>query len=82
VKAACTARPATVRAEAEAVAKKRLAESVKETAPQVKVTPAGQAAPEVPAVSPAADNEKQAAPRRLSLADLREAARRRRDAAV
>jgi ProP effector len=72
----------TVTPEAEAVAKKRLAESVNETAPQVKVAPAGQAAPEVPAVRPAAENEKPAAPKRLSLADLREAGRRRRETAA
>jgi len=72
----------TVTAEDEAVAKKRLAESVNETAPQVKVAPAGQAAPEVPAVRPAAENEKPAAPKRLSLADLREAGRRRRETAA
>ena len=72
----------TVTPEAEAVAKKRLAESVNETAPQVKVAPAGQAAPEVPAVRPAAENEKPAAPKRLSLADLREAGRRPRETAA
>ena len=72
----------TVTAEDEAVAKKRLAESVNETASQVKVALAGQAAPEVPAVRPAAENEKPAAPKRLSLADLREAGRRRREAAA
>jgi hypothetical protein len=72
----------TVTPEAEAVAKKRLAESVNETAPQVKVAPAGQAAPEVSAVSPAAENKKPAAPKRLSLADLREAGRRRRETAA
>ena len=72
----------TVTPEDEAVAKKRLAESVNETAPQVKVAPARQAAPEVPAVRPAAENEKPAAPKRLSLADLREAGRRRRETAA
>ena len=72
----------TVTPEAEAVAKKRLAESVNETAPQVKVAPAGQAAPELPAVRPAAETEKPPAPKRLSLADLREAGRRRREAAA
>ena len=64
----------TVTPEAEAVAKKRLAESVNETATQVKVAPAGQATP--------AENEKPAAPKRLSLADLREAGRRRRETAA
>jgi hypothetical protein len=49
---------------------------------QVKVAPAGQATPEVPAVRPAAENEKPAAPKRLSLADLREANRRRRETAA
>jgi len=72
----------TVTPEAETVAKKRLAESMNETAPQVKVAPAGHAAPELPAVRPAAENEKPAAPKRLSLADLREAGRRRREAAA
>ena len=72
----------TVTPEAEAVAKKRLAESVNETVPQAKVAPAGQATPEVPAVRPAAENEKPAAPKRLSLADLREANRRRRETAA
>ena len=72
----------TVTPEDEAVAKKRLAEPVDETAPQVKVAPDGQAAPEVPAVGPAAENEKPAAPKRLSLADLREAGRRRRETAA
>jgi ProP effector len=72
----------TVTPEDEAVAKKRLAESVNETAPQVKVALAGQDAPELPDVRPAAENEKPAAPKRLSLADLREAGRRRREAAA
>src|SRR6516165_10036390 len=72
----------TVTPEVEAVAKRRLTESVNETAAQVKVAPARQAAPEVPAVRPAAENEKPAAPKRLSLADLREAGRRRREAAA
>jgi hypothetical protein len=72
----------TVTPDAEAVAKKRLAESVNETAPQVKAAPAGQAAPEVPALRPAAENEKPSAPKRLSLADLREAGRRRRETAA
>ena len=72
----------TVAPEAEAVAKKRLAESVNETAAQVKVALAGQDAPELPAARPAAKNEKPAAPKRLALADLREAGRRRREAAA
>src|SRR5262249_17766566 len=68
----------TVTPDEEAVAKKRLAESVNEKAPQVKVAPAGQAAPEVPA----AENPKPPAPKTLSLADLREAGRRRRETAA
>ena len=66
----------TVTPEDEAVAKKRLAEPVDETAPQVKVGPA-QAV-----LQPAAENPKPPAPKRLSLADLREAGRRRREAAA
>ena len=62
--------------EDEAVAKKRLVEPVDETAPQVKVGPA-QAV-----LQPAAENPKPPAPKRLSLADLREAGRRRREAAA
>ena len=62
----------TVTPEDEAVAKKRLAEPVDQTAPQVKVGPA-QAV-----LQPAAENPKPPAPKRLSLADLREAGRRRR----
>jgi len=74
----------TVTPEDEAVAKKRLAESVNETAPQVKVAPA-QAVPEESPIEPAAENPKPpvpSAPKRLSLADLREAGRRRREAAA
>ena len=63
--------------EDEAVAKKRLAEPVDETAPQVKVGPA-QAVSKASPIEPAAENPKPPAPKRLSLADLREAGRRRR----
>jgi ProP effector len=66
----------TVTPEDEAVARKRLAESVKREAPQATVPPA-QAV-----LEPAAENPKPPAPKRLSLADLREAGRRRREAAA
>ena len=62
----------TVTPEAEAVAKKRLAESVNETPPQVKLAPARAV------LEPAAENPKPPALKRLSLADPREAGRRRR----
>ena len=62
----------TVTPEDEAVARRRLAESVKREARQATPPPA-QAV-----LEPAAENEKPAAPKRLSLADLREAGRRRR----
>ena len=68
----------SVTPEGEAVAKKRLAELAKATAPGTKL-PAGRAAP---AMRPAAETEKPAAPKRLSLADLREAGRRRRGVAA
>ena len=67
--------------EDEAVAKKRLVEPVDETAPQVKVGPA-QAVSKASPIEPAAENPKPPAPKRLSLADLREAGRRRREAAA
>ena len=66
----------TVTPEEEAVARRRLAESVKREARQATVPPA-QAVFE-----PAAENPKPPAPKRLSLADLREAGRRRREAAA
>src|SRR6516165_8201861 len=71
----------TVTAEDEAVAKARLAELAKGTAPPAKV-PAAQAGPEAPARAPTAENQKPPVPKRLSLADLREAGRRRREAAA
>jgi ProP effector len=74
-----------VTAEDEAVAKKRLADSVKETTPSAKLAPTGKAPPEAPAEKPTAENHKSSAPsapKRLSLADLREAGRRRREAAA
>src|SRR5215471_8947501 len=64
--------------EEEAVATERLAEMAKGAAPRPKVAPALQAPPEAPATRPTAESEKPAAPKRLSLADLREAGRRRR----
>jgi ProP effector len=64
--------------EEESAAKKRLADSAKLIAPGAEVATARQAAPEVPA----AENEKPAPPKGLSLADLREAGRRRREAAA
>ena len=71
----------TVTAEDEAVAKARLAELAKGTALPAKVPPA-KAGPEAPARAPTAENPKPPAPKRLSLADLREAGRRRRGAAA
>jgi ProP effector len=65
----------TVTPEGEAIAKTRLAESVRE-ARQATVPPA-QAA-----LEPAAETPKPPAPKRLSLADLREAGRRRREDAA
>ena len=61
----------------EAVARRRLAESVKREARQATVPPA-QAVPKVSTIETAAENPKPPAPKRLSLADLREAGRRRR----
>src|SRR6516162_11725522 len=66
----------TVTPEDEAVARRGLAESVKREARQATVPPA-QAV-----LEPAAENPKPPAPKRLSLADLREAGRRRREAAA
>jgi ProP effector len=71
----------TVTPEDEAVAKARLAELAKGTAQRAKVPPA-KAGPEAPARAPTAENPKPPAPKRLSLADLREAGRRRRGAAA
>ena len=71
----------TVTPEDEAVARKRLAESVKREAPQATVPPA-QAVPKASPIEPTAENPKPPAPKRLSLADLREAGRRRREAAA
>ena len=67
----------TVTPEEEAVARRRLAESVKHEARQATVPPA-QAVPKVSPIETAAENPKPPAPNRLSLADLREAGRRRR----
>jgi sRNA-binding protein len=69
----------TVTPEDEAIAKTRLAESAKGVA--AKVAPAAQTGAEG-AASPTAGNQKPPAPKRLSLADLREAGRRRRGAAA
>jgi ProP effector len=71
----------TVTPEDEAVAKARLAELAKGTAPGAKV-PSAKAGPEAPARTTATENPKPPAPKRLSLADLREAGRRRREAAA
>jgi ProP effector len=71
----------TVAPEVEAVAKARLAELAKGTALGAKV-PAAQAVPKASPIEPAAENQKPPAPKRLSLADLREAGRRRRGAAA
>ena len=70
----------TVTAEDEKVAKARLADK-KGASPRAQVPPAGQAEPE-PAMRAAEENQKPSAPKRLSLADLREAGRRRREAAA
>ena len=67
----------TVTPEDEAVARRRLAESVKREARQATVPPA-QAVPKASPIEPATENPKPPAPKRLSLADLREAGRRRR----
>jgi ProP effector len=74
----------TVTPEDEAVAKARLAELAKGTAPGAKV-PAAQAVPKASSIEPASENPKPPvppAPKRLSLADLRDAGRRRREAAA
>jgi ProP effector len=67
----------TVTPEDETVAKARLAEFKKDASPREQVPP-----PEAPAMRPAEENQKPSAPKRLSLADLREAGRRRREAAA
>jgi sRNA-binding protein len=67
--------------EEEAVAKARLAELAKGIAPRTKV-PAAQAVPKASSIEPAAESQKPPVPKRLSLADLREAGRRRREAAA
>ena len=61
----------TVTPEDEAVAKAKLAE------PRAQVPP-----PDASVMRPAEENQKPSAPKRLSLADLREAGRRRREAAA
>jgi sRNA-binding protein len=61
--------------EDETVAKARLADK-KRASSRSQVPP-----PEAPAMRPAEENQKPPAPKRLSLADLREAGRRRREAA-
>ena len=66
----------TVTPEDEAVARRRLAESVKHEAREA-TEPPPQAV-----LEPAAENAKPPAPKRLSLADLREAGRRRRENAA
>ena len=71
----------TVTAEDEAVAKARLAELAKGTAPPAKV-PAAQAMTKASPIEPAEENPNPRVPKRLSLADLREAGRRRREAAA
>ena len=71
----------TVAPEVEAVAKARLAELAKGTALRAKV-PAAQSVPKASPIEPAAENPKPPVPKRLSLADLREAGRRRREAAA
>jgi sRNA-binding protein len=71
----------TVTAEDEVVAKRRLAESTKHVEPPAIVPPAAQTGLKPSAVPPAAEDQKPpapSAPKRLSLADLREAGRRRR----
>ena len=74
-------RHAPVTPEDEAVARRRLAESVKRKARQATVPPP-QAVPKASPIEPAAENEKPPAPKGLSLADLREAGRRRRETAA
>ena len=75
------AKPAgTVTAEDEVVAKSRLAEPRKHIGPPAKVPPRAQTGPKPCAMPPPAEQKPSAAsaPKRLSLADLREAGRRRR----
>jgi sRNA-binding protein len=70
----------TVTPEDETAAKARLAEFKNGASPREQVPP-----PEAPAMRPAEENQKPSAPstpKRLSLADLREAGRRRREAAA
>ena len=67
--------------EDEAVAEARLAELAKGITPRAKV-PAAQAVPKASPIEAAEENPKPLAPKRLSLADLREAGRRRREAAA
>jgi ProP effector len=75
-------RPAgTVTPEDEAVATKRLAE-LANGATRTEAAPPAQAASEAPPMRPSAEKQKPAAPKRLSLADLRAAGRRRRGAAA
>jgi ProP effector len=71
----------TVTPEDEAVAKARLAELAKGIAPRAKVA-AAQAVPKASSIEAAAENPKPPVSKRLSLADLREAGRRRREAAA
>ena len=79
--------------EDEAVAKARLAEFSIGTSPRAKMPPAkgpeaparassAGVGPQASAMRPAEENQKPSAPKRLSLADLREAGRRRREAAA
>jgi ProP effector len=70
----------TVTPEDEAVAKATLAEAEKATTARAKVARAK--GPEPAARTPTAENPNPRAPKRLSLADLREAGRRRREAAA
>jgi ProP effector len=71
----------TVMPEDEAVARARLAELAKGTAARA-TGPAAQAVAKASPIEPATENPKPPAPKRLSLADLREAGRRRREAAA
>jgi ProP effector len=71
----------TVTPEDETVAKRRLAESEIREAQRAKV-PAAQAVPKASPIEPAAESPKPPALKRLSLAALREAGRRRREAAA
>jgi ProP effector len=71
----------TVTPEDEKLAKARLADK-KGASPRAQVPPTEQAGPEAPAMRAAEENQKPSAPKRLSLADLRGAGRRRREAAA